>query len=524
MKTRRRELLKLAGGGLAAVSILPSVASASSEGWRSPRYDSRNTATTTGGPEVGVRQLWSSTAGVVGTPVVADGVVYVVGSGGTVRALDASDGDSLWSFETGDSPESSASYADGNVFVTAGPTTYAVDAETGEEEWSHRGRGVSSSAANVVDGRVYVGKSNRLYSLGLHTGTEVWHYDVDGAVTGTPAVDDGTVYFGDGGGYLYAVDDEGRLDWRSEVGSSVEVAPVVTDDYVFAVGSQGKVVCFERSDGEEEWSEELFESVSVPPAVDDDYVYVGTEEGNVYALRTTSGWEDWSFSRDGTPTAPAVGDELVYVGVGGTLYGVDTESGDDVWLHEDGPVGSPAVVGEDVYFGDRSIQAVHGGVPSPETSVGELSVGNRDVGVGDSVDVTVTVENTGNADGTHPLTLYVDGRSADSAEVEVEADGTSETTLSASFDEAGVYGLRVNDVDAGEVTVGDGGEDDGADEETEDEEETDDAETDSQTEDGTDGVAEPEGVQIPLPGFGAPVAVVAAAAVAAKRLLSDEDS
>lgn len=520
MGTRRRELLKIAGGGLAALSIAPSVASASSDGWRSPRYDSRNTAATTGGPEVGVRELWSSTAGVVGTPVVDDGTVYAVSSGGTLRAFDATDGDELWSFGADDSAESSVSFDDGTVVFTAGPTTYAVDADTGEEEWSHRGRGVSSSAPNVVDGRVYVGKSNRLYSLGLHTGTEVWYYEGNGPVAGTPAVDDGTVYFGDGDGYLYAVDDEGGLDWRSEVSGSVPVAPVVTDDYVFAVTSQAKVVCFGRSDGDEEWSEELFESVSSPPAVDDDHIYVPTEDGNVYALRTTSGWEDWSFSRDGSPSAPAVGDELVYVGVDGAMYGVNAETGDDVWIHEEPSVGAPAVVGEDIYFGDSSLQAVHGGVPSPETSVADVSVGRRDLDVGDSVDVTVTVENTGNADGTQPLTLYVDGESVDSDEVDVEADGSTETTLTASFDEAGVYGIRVNDIDSGDVTVGEGDE-----EELDDTDEADgDADEEQETDAETDDATQPEGVQIPLPGFGAPVAVVAAAAVAAKRFLSDEDS
>lgn len=510
MKADRRSILRLAAGTAAVGAFgIPKVSAASSD-WPKPRYDSSNTATAPDGPGEGLEQDWSSNSSVVGTPIVADGTVYVADTGGTVRALDPRDGDEVWSFDAGGNVSSPVSYGGGAVYVTAGAVTYSLDASSGEENWRRRGTGASSSPANRVGDTVYVGVSSTLYALGSHTGTVLWEYDTGGPIRGAPAVNGGTVYVGSEDGNVHAVEaGDGFTDWRSEVGASVEHPPIYTDEGVIGVGTRGTVASFDGS-GEKNWSENLLESVTAPSAADDDYVYVPTGDGSLHALRTSSGWEDWSFEADGTPTAPAVGGDTVYVCFGGTLYAIDAENGNEMWS-QDGPSSSPVLAGDTVLFGERSLTSMSTGPAPAQTAVLSASVGNSSVGVGEETEVTAKVENTGESEGTHEATLYVDGEEEETRDVTVVPGGTDDAVFSVSFSETGEYELRVDETDAGTVEVQDE-TDDTAEQGSEETNETDTSEDDE------------ESTGNPLPGFGAPTALIAAA-VAAKRLLaSDEDS
>jgi outer membrane protein assembly factor BamB len=510
LETDRRSLLRLTGS-LAAVSFVPTV-SASSDGWIKPRRDDGNTATASTGPENGVRLGWSRNADVVGTPVLADGTVYAATSGGSVLAVDASDGERLWRYEADGGIDAPVSYTDGSVYFTAGAVTYALEAASGEERWSRRGTGASASPANAVDGNVYVGVSSTLYAFGKHTGTVLWSESLSGPLAGAPAFRDGTVYAATEDGNVYAFEADGGIDWTADAGASAAGAPVVTDDGVFVVGGRGTVRAFGASNGDENWSESLTTSVSASPAVDGGHVYVATDEGGVHALRTSSGWQDWVFEGDGSAHAPAVGGETVYVTLGGTLRAIDASNGNELWSH-DGVSGSPAVVGTDMLLGDGSLRRLTGTFASPDISVVSASLSADTAEAGEAVEVTARIRNEGDADGTHRAVLYVDGDSAEFREVEVPAGGTVETTFSVTL-EPGERAVRVDQADAGTVEVTDtsGGNDEagGGANETEGRR--------ANTTDETDGDSQP------LPGFG-PLAVAAAAlAVAVNRVASDEDS
>jgi outer membrane protein assembly factor BamB len=304
MRANRRRTLKLAGCGLAAVSVgVPAAASSHTDGWRKPQSDASNTATASAGPSGGVETDWSSGFRAVGTPVVADGTAYAAAPGGTLRAIDAATGETVWSYDAGDGFGAPPSYHDGSVYVTAGTVTHAVDAATGEARWTRRATSASVSPANAGDGAVFVGVSNTLYALGVHTGTVLWREGVGGPLAGAPAVRDGTVYAATEGGDLYAFETDGGIEWRAGTGASAAGPPVASDDGVFTVGGRGGVRAFTH-DGDESWSEPLTAEVSVPHAVDLDHVYVATEDA-VHALRTSSGWEEWVYETDGEPARPS---------------------------------------------------------------------------------------------------------------------------------------------------------------------------------------------------------------------------
>ena len=80
--------------------------------------------------------------GVMGASAYANGVVYAAGnerSTGktTLMAINATDGNTLWSFSAASSTYGALAYANGVVYMgTTGGTLYAIDAVTGQSIWS----------------------------------------------------------------------------------------------------------------------------------------------------------------------------------------------------------------------------------------------------------------------------------------------------------------------------------------------------------------------------------------------------
>ncbi len=67
-------------------------------------------------------------------PVVADGVVYVVESQRNLRALDATDGAELWTFEDASTVPI---VRDGAVYTAVSNTVYALEPASGDVLWEH---------------------------------------------------------------------------------------------------------------------------------------------------------------------------------------------------------------------------------------------------------------------------------------------------------------------------------------------------------------------------------------------------
>ncbi|HEY8544403.1 MAG TPA: PQQ-binding-like beta-propeller repeat protein, partial [Acidimicrobiales bacterium] len=134
--------------------------------------------------------------GLTGTPVVADGVVYIGDWSGTVRALDAATGEERWAYDI-DTFYIGGSVAldDDHVYVGAfDGRVLALDRATGEEVWSvavgdHPQAAIFGSPV-VVDDLVLTGVASfelmtdnpaptfrgHVVALDAATGDEVWRY------------------------------------------------------------------------------------------------------------------------------------------------------------------------------------------------------------------------------------------------------------------------------------------------------------------------------------------------------------
>ncbi|WP_224337506.1 PQQ-binding-like beta-propeller repeat protein [Haloprofundus halobius] len=277
------------------------------------------------------RWMYGSSGIVRSSPSVADGVVYIGThcrteecnayydvrwpERGGVYALDADTGALRWRYEAGDGVISSPAIVDGTVYVGSSDTTMAaLDADTGETRWRRETGGPIMSSPVRVDDRVVFGNvSGELYSLAAADGSVQWSFDANqrGAngvqlpvvVTGTPVVVDGTAYVGamvpgdDIRGKLYAISvADGTHEWsESPFGQAVGSSAVVVDDVVYfgshllesSADAESGLYAVD-TDGATRWehvvSGEDYNGFGSSPAVVGTTLYIGSTDGNVYAF------------------------------------------------------------------------------------------------------------------------------------------------------------------------------------------------------------------------------------------------
>lgn len=93
------------------------------------------------------------------------------------------------------------------------------------------------------------------------------------------------------------------------------------------------------------------------------------------------------------------------------------------------------------------------GMKRPRFEIADASLSGRKLAVGDRVEVEIRVANTGGANGTVDVDLWMDGDRVASECLSVPANATRTVHLEHGFAESGTYELRVNEVALGEVVV-----------------------------------------------------------------------
>lgn len=280
------------------------------------------------GPAAAPQVLWAFAAGgaIVGSPVVADGVVYFGALDGHLHALDAASGRELWKFKSR-MPIACTPAVDGGTvyFVSSTGALAALDAATGAVRWVFATEFERRFEARGLHG----------YPSPAQTVPDAW--DV---FTSSPAVAGGKVFFGCGDGGIYAVDAAtGVLQWQHRTGDVVHASPAVADGTVFVGSWDSRLYALDIESGLLKWSfqagldpaihnQEGFQS---SPAVVDGVVYVGCRDAHVYALDAASGRRLWDYptSKSWVIGTPAVRDGTVYVGTSDSarFMALDARSG-----------------------------------------------------------------------------------------------------------------------------------------------------------------------------------------------------
>lgn len=338
-----------------------------------------------------------------GSPIVADGTVYIGSTDNSVYALDADTGDEQWSFPTQHRVEGTPAYADGAIYVGSyDKHLYAIDADSGDGRWSRNFDGLIRGSPTPRDGSIFVGvgchnlacgwyaddadvpKNGWIYSLDAASGETNWRYEVGQEVVSTPAVTDDLVYVGASDGTLYALaPDSGEVEWTYETRDMIWSSPAVAFGTVYVTDWNGNVHAVDAATGERDWlADTAGRYISGSVAVDEEAVYVGhtpyntmddptTNYAKVFRYDRVSGEEDWSFETSALEvgSSPVLTGDRLYVGSHrqkpGDGVGVHalTTDGDEEWFMEidgRGVGSSPALVDGTLYFGgtDGRVYAV----------------------------------------------------------------------------------------------------------------------------------------------------------------------
>ncbi len=259
----------------------------------------------------GVKWAFNTGGPIVGSPAIADGVIYIASFSGYLFAIDQETGTEKWKFKSQMPIASSPAIADGTLYFTSSAGSLAaLDIATGQPKWVF--------AADHE--RKFEAKGLHGYPSAAQTIPDAW--DV---FTSSPAVADGKVYFGAGDGNVYAVDSaSGLLQWKFATGDVVHASPAVAGGTVFVGSWDGHLYALDANSGAQKWAFKGGEDPAMhnqvgfqsSPAVVDGMVYVGSRDAHVYALDAVTGRKKWDYptSKSWVNGTPAVRDGVVYVG------------------------------------------------------------------------------------------------------------------------------------------------------------------------------------------------------------------
>ena len=241
-------------------------------------------------------RFYGSHWGISSTPAIAYGLlfeadasgIYAIGSGGTM----------LWNNSLGSTYQSSPAVLGNMVYIgTTDGYIRAFYVDNGTMAWERKISDepvAASPKTDIVNGRymVIIGTYNssapwgKLFAFSANSGAELWNTTLDsGVYMGTPAIGAGHVIVPLAGKY---------------------------DSSTYSFSAPYGIVCVNESNGAVEWNITTTQATKYTPILDNNTIYapVGDE---LMALNFTGG-ELWNITLNGTVTAPASHNGVIYVG------------------------------------------------------------------------------------------------------------------------------------------------------------------------------------------------------------------
>jgi len=349
---------------------LPLSAQTPAPNWPQFRGDARLTGTATTVPPAALSLKWTYEAGesIESSAAIVDGAVYVGSSKGELLALDLDTGKLRWKYAIGASTsigESSPAVSDGTVFVgdLAG-TLHAVTADDGKRLWTFATSGEVKSSPVVVDDLVLIGSyDTHLYALDRRTGKLRWKLQTDGPVHATPAVRNGVIYIAGCDERFRAVRaTDGKVLFEIPLGSYTGASTVVDgerafvgtfDADVFALDLRRKQVAWRYRDPDRQFP--FYSSAAFVPTPTGGRIIVGGRDKAIHAIDAASGKAVWKHvTRARVDSSPAIAGGRVFVGSSdGKLYVLDAATGEKRWEFDAGDAitASPAIAAGRVVVG-----------------------------------------------------------------------------------------------------------------------------------------------------------------------------
>lgn len=276
-----------------------------------------------------------------GIPVVADGTVYVGAYNGKVYAIDADSGSDVWNYDTDSPIAGGVAVAGDTLFVgTSDGELHAIDVASGESKQGFPFQTEKKiwSTPVVQDGTVYFGSlDHRLYAVDAGTGELKWDFETDGGIASPPLVVGGVVYVGSFDSKFYAVDAyTGEEKWAfDQAGNWFWAEALYEEGIIYACSLDHHVYAIDAGSGELVWATPFDTGgpIKSSPVIVGDVLVVASEAGIVYGIDPDSGEEVWDFDLEFKVLAPlcASGTEVYLNAQDNRLYTFDGATGRQDW-------------------------------------------------------------------------------------------------------------------------------------------------------------------------------------------------
>jgi len=251
--------------------------------------------------------LWEASAGggIQGAPVLGAKYIYVGDNSGQVTAFSQASGKKIWGFKTGGAVVGSPLLQGSTLyFGSADGRIYALEASSGKKLWEYKTGGAVVAQPLAAEGLILIGSSDfNFYALEQKTGRLKWKFSTGNTIMSRAAYGEKAVFFGSWDGNFYGVDlATGQKKWQQQLGSQLYYAPAASS-----------------------------------PLYHLSKVYINTPGSRICALSAVDGRILWEVKASSGLANPLLfNDAIVNSTLGGSLYALDPESGENVWQYDTG--------------------------------------------------------------------------------------------------------------------------------------------------------------------------------------------
>ena len=215
-----------------------------------------------------------------------------------------------------DTPANNWSQFRGNHQLT-GVAQSSVPA-TLKQLWTYEAGDSIESSAAIVGGTVFVGsQKGELVALNLENGAVYWKYSTGSPIgESSPASYGGVVYIGDLGGWINALDaSDGRKLWAFKTGSEIKSSPVVVGDRVLIGSYDEHLYCLSARNGSVLWKFKTGGPVHCTPGISGGLAFIAGCDEIFRAIRISDGKEMFEVASGSyTGASPALRGAFAFYG------------------------------------------------------------------------------------------------------------------------------------------------------------------------------------------------------------------
>jgi len=285
-----------------------------------------------GGPLIALqaadgKERWRvSTHRVIAPLVMDDGIIYLSSSAdsfsyGFVDAYRASDGKLLWEYNTGPSGGGELAAANGVLYLNVDLTLLALRGSDGAILWQHAQNTSIGGIPVVADGTIYYNRPDEVFAFNAADGAQRWTFrqSYGSSPYGFPlSVGNGLVFTGFAT-TLYALHaSDGTLAWSKAYSRTYIEATSFAGGILYVTQTKGTVaygglVALQAADGKQLWGIQLSDHSAAPPVLAGGTLYINitptfssSPPGVVYALRPSNGSILWQYRATAGDVSPPV--------------------------------------------------------------------------------------------------------------------------------------------------------------------------------------------------------------------------